>query len=125
MPRTKNYFKMKMILNLLVTAASAYLLGELLSGIELQDFSSAIVFAIVLGLLNMVVTPILKLIGLPLNILTLGLFSLVINAIVVYMASGIMQTVHIDNFAWALLFSFLLSIVSSVIGGIVGVAKNK
>lgn len=116
---------MKMILNLLVTAASAYLLGELLSGIELQDFSSAIVFAIVLGLLNMVVTPILKLIGLPLNILTLGLFSLVINAIVVYMASGIMQTVHIDNFAWALLFSFLLSIVSSVIGGIVGVAKNK
>ena len=77
---------MGIIIRLLVTAAVAFGLTYILSGVHINSFGAAIVFAIVLGILNLIVKPILKLLGLPLTIITLGLFSLVINAAVVYLA---------------------------------------
>lgn len=69
---------MNLIIKLLITAVAAYLLTYVLSGVHFDGFSSTIVFALVLGVLNLIVKPILKLLGLPLTIITLGLFSLVI-----------------------------------------------
>ncbi|MDO5615778.1 MAG: phage holin family protein, partial [Cruoricaptor ignavus] len=63
---------MNLVIRLLITAGSAYLLQNILSGVHFSDFATALVFAIVLGLLNIFVTPIFKILGLPITIFTLG-----------------------------------------------------
>ena len=105
---------MNMLIRLLVTALVAYLLPYVLKGIHFDGFSTALIFAIVLGVLNVIVTPILKILGLPLTILTLGLFSLVINAAVVLLADHFIDGMTIDGFWWAFIFSILLSIITSL-----------
>ncbi len=109
---------MRIIINLLVTAAVAFLLTKVLSGVHIDGFSTAIVFAIILGILNLIVSPILKLLGLPLTIITLGLFSLVINAIVILIADYFIEGMQIDGFWWAFIFSIALSLITSLVSGI-------
>ena len=92
---------MNLLLRLLVTAVVAYFLAQILPGIQFDGFGGAIIFAIVLGILNLVVTPILKILGLPLTILTLGLFSLVINALVILIADYFIDSMNVDGFLWA------------------------
>ena len=106
---------MKVIIKLLITAVVAYFLPKILSGVQVADFTSAIIFAVVLGLLNLIVRPILSLLSLPITILTLGLFSLVINALIILLADHFTDGINIDGFLWALVFSVLLSIVTSII----------
>lgn len=107
-----------MLIRLLTTALVAYLLPYVLKGIHFDGFSTALIFAIVLGVLNLIVTPILKILGLPLTILTLGLFSLVINAAVVLLADQFIDGMTIDGFWWAFIFSIALSILTSLLSGI-------
>lgn len=109
---------MNFIISLLITAVSAYLIQMILPGVHFSDFVSTIVFALVLALVNLIVTPILKILGLPLTILTLGLFSLVINALVILLVDYFVDGMTIDGFWWAFLFSILLSIVTSVLGSL-------
>ncbi len=109
---------MNLIIELLVTAVVAYFLSYILTGIRFDGFTSAIIFAIVLGLLNLIVTPILKILGLPLTIITLGLFSLVINAIVILIAESAISGMTVDNFWWAFIFSIALSLITSLLNGI-------
>lgn len=109
---------MRIIINLLVTAVVAFFLTKILSGVHIDGFFTAIVFAIVLGILNLIVSPILKLLGLPLTIITLGLFSLVINAIVILIADYFIDGMHIDGFWWAFIFSIALSLITSLVSGI-------
>ncbi len=109
---------MKFIIRLLITAAVAYLLPRVLDGVHFNDFQTAIVFAIVLGLLNIFIKPFLKLIGLPFTILTLGLFSLVINAAVILLADYFVDGMSIDGFWWAFIFSIALSVITSLLNGI-------
>ena len=109
---------MNMLIRLLITALVAYLLPYVLKGIHFDGFSTALIFAIVLGVLNLIVTPILKILGLPLTILTLGLFSLVINAAVVLLADHFIEGMTIDGFWWAFIFSIALSILTSLLSGI-------
>lgn len=105
---------MNLIIRLLITAVAAYLLTYVLFGVRFDGFSSTIVFALVLGLLNLFVKPILKLLGLPLTIITLGLFSLVINAVVIMIADYFVDGMTVDGFWWALIFSIVLSLLTSV-----------
>lgn len=109
---------MGMIIRLLVTAVVAFLLTKVLSGVHIDDFTTALVFAVVLGLLNLIVTPILKLIGLPLTIITLGLFSLVINALVILIADYFIDGMKVDGFLWAFIFSIALSVITSLVSGL-------
>ena len=106
---------MNFLIRILVIAAVSFGLAHLLKGIHVADFWTALVFAIVLALLNMFIRPILILLTLPVTFITLGLFLFVINAIVVLIASKFVDGFHIDNFWWALLFSIILSIVTSAI----------
>ncbi|MBL1220317.1 phage holin family protein [Chryseobacterium sp. L7] len=105
---------MNLIIRLLVTAIVAYLLTKVLPGVHFEGFSSAIIFAIVLGILNIFVKPILGLLGLPLTIITLGLFALVINALIILIADYFIDSMVVDGFWWALIFSVLLSFVTSL-----------
>ena len=109
---------MNLIIRLLVTAVVAFFLTKILSGVHFDGFSTAIVFAIVLGILNLIVSPVLKILGLPLTIITLGLFSLVINAWVILIADYFIDGMTIDGFWWAFIFSIALSLITSLVNGI-------
>ena len=106
---------MNFILRLLVTALVAFALAQLLNGIHVDTYWTALVFAIVLAILNVLVKPILIILTLPLTIFTLGLFLFVVNALVVLLASRFVDGFKIDNFWWGLLFALLLSFVTSIL----------
>ena len=107
---------MNTIIKLIITAVVAYLLPILnnpnvLSGVHVTTFSAAIIFAIVLGLLNLFVKPILHLFSFPITLLTLGLFALVINAIIILLADHFTDGIQIDGFGGHL-FSVWLYLLS-------------
>ncbi|MGV8915933.1 MAG: phage holin family protein [Kaistella sp.] len=106
---------MNLLIRLLVTAVVAYFLAYVLPGIHFDGFGAAIIFAIVLGILNLIVTPILKVLGFPLTIITLGLFSLVINAMVILIADYFVDSMNVDGFLWAFIFSIALSLITSFV----------
>ncbi len=105
---------MNFIIRLLVTAAVAYGLAYLLKGIHIDSYWTALVFALVLAIVNLIVRPLLIILTIPLTIITLGLFLFVINALMVLLASKVVDGITIDGFWWALLFGLLLSVVSSL-----------
>ncbi len=109
---------MNLIIRLLVTAVVTYFLTKFLDGVHLDNFTTAIFFAIVLSIVNLIIKPILKILGLPITILTLGLFSLVINALMVLIADYFIEGMEIDGFWWALIFSIALSVLTSLLNGI-------
>jgi putative membrane protein len=90
----------------------------LLPGIRISGFGSALVAALVLGFINTFIRPLLLLLTLPINFLTLGLFTLVINALLIMATSGIVSGFHVDGFWWALLFSIVLAVVHWVLGAL-------
>ncbi|MFT3979111.1 MAG: phage holin family protein [Ferruginibacter sp.] len=104
---------MNFLIRLIISALVAYGLSTILSGVHIPDFKDALIFALVLAFLNAIVKPLLVLLTLPATILTLGLFLFVINACMILLADYLMDGVKIDGFWWALLFSLLLSVISS------------
>ncbi|MFD1294772.1 phage holin family protein [Lutibacter holmesii] len=105
---------MKLILKILLTAVAVVILANILPGIHVVNYTSAIFVAIVLGLLRVTVKPLLIIFTLPVTVLTLGLFLLVINAIIIMMAGYFVDGFLVDGFWWALLFSLLLSFLQSI-----------
>ncbi len=110
---------MNFIIRLLITAAAAFGLSKVLTGVHIDDFTTAIIFALVLGILNLLIKPILVILTIPVTIVTLGLFLLVINAIIILIADKLMDGITIDGFWWAFIFSIILSLVSSVLTSLV------
>jgi putative membrane protein len=111
---------MNFIIRLLITAAVAYGLSMVLSGVHIPDFKDAFIFAIVLALLNTFIKPLLVIFTFPITIVTLGLFLFVINAIIILLADKFMDGITIDGFWWALIFSLVLSVVSSAAQTLLG-----
>ena len=106
---------MNFIIKLIVTAAVAFALSRVLKGIHIDTYWTALVFALVLAVANVILKPILVLLTIPLTIITLGLFLFVINALMVLLAAHFVNGISIDGFWWALVFGLLLSIVSSLL----------
>jgi len=107
---------MRWVINILITAVVVYLLSELLKPhIVINSFTTAIIFALVLAVLNVIVKPIIVLLTLPLTIITLGLFLLVVNVIIILLADKFVSGIKVDGFLWAFIFGLLLSVVSAVI----------
>lgn len=106
---------MKLILRVLLTALAVVILAKILGGISVDSYATAIIVAVVLGLLNYIVKPILIIFTLPVTILTLGLFLLIINAIIIILADKLVSGFDVSNIWWALLFSLLLSFLQSVL----------
>ncbi|HOX11194.1 MAG TPA: phage holin family protein [Candidatus Moranbacteria bacterium] len=100
-------------LSALAIIITAYLLPT--EAIYVKSFFVALVVAVVLGLLNSVIRPILIILTLPLEIMTLGLFTFVINAGLVLLTSNIVAGFHVKSFWWALVFSLVLSLISGVL----------
>ena len=106
---------MNFIIKIVVIAAVSFILAKVLNGIHVDDFWTAIVFAIVLAILNVFAKPLLIILTLPLTLITLGLFLFVINTIIVLLASNFVDGFSIDNFWWGLLFSILLTTIMSFV----------
>jgi putative membrane protein len=106
---------MNFIIRLLITAAVAYGLSMVLTGVHIADFKTAFIFAIVLALLNFIVKPLLVILTLPITILTLGIFLFIINALIIMLADKFIDGIKVDGFLWALIFSLILSLVSSLV----------
>jgi putative membrane protein len=100
----------KLIVHLLVSALLLWLVSQFVSGIYIRGFGSAIVAALVLGLVNFLVRPILVIITLPITILTLGLFLIVINALMLLLTSSLVPGFHVASFTAALIGGLLLGL---------------
>lgn len=106
---------MGLLLRILITAALVMLISNFLPGVTVESYLQSIYVAIILGLLNLFIKPIIVLFTLPVTILTLGLFLLVINAFIVLLCSNIVGGFHVESFWTALFFSIILSIFQSVV----------
>ena len=107
---------MKFIIRLLITAAVAYGLAMILDPhVTVRSFGSALIFVFVLAVLHAIVKPILVLLTLPISIMTLGLFLLVINVIILMLADKFVPGIKVDGFLWAFIFGLLLSLISSAL----------
>jgi len=104
---------MNVVLRIIISAVVAFALSYILSGVHIQSFVTALILAIVLGLLNIFVKPILIILTLPITIFTFGLFLFVINALIILLAAKFVNGFRVDGFWWALLFSLLLSVLTS------------
>jgi putative membrane protein len=106
---------MNLLMRLIVTSVVAFGLSYLLDGIKFDSFWTAIIVAIVLAILNAIIKPILILLTLPITLFTFGLFLFVINALIILLAEKLVDGFFVDGFWWALLFSLLLSILTSLL----------
>ena len=106
---------MNFFLKMILSSVAVIIVSYLLPGVFVEDFFAALILAVVLAILNTLVKPILIIFTIPLTFFTLGLFLLVINAIIILMADGIVPGFQVDGFWWALIFSILLSITNSLL----------
>jgi len=101
---------MKLILHWFVATVAIILVSYILPGVSLAGFWTAVLVALVLGIIMAVIKPILVVLTLPINIVTLGLFTLVINAVLILLASSLIPGFAVDGFWTAVLFSIILSL---------------
>lgn len=115
---------LKILLTWLGTTAGLLIISSLPLGVEIDTFGKALISAAVFGILNAFLTPILQLLALPITIITLGLFALVVNAIIFGLAAWLVHGFRLRWGVWsALLGSIALSIVNSIIFHIAGVPR--
>lgn len=89
----------------------------ILPGVEVDSFFTGMIVALILGLFNTILKPILVILTLPITVLTMGLFLIVINAFLIQLASSFVGGFSVDGFWYAVLFSFVLSVVTSIFNG--------
>jgi putative membrane protein len=106
---------MKIIIHWLVSAVAIIIAAYLLPGVNVTGIVAALVLAVVLGIINAFIRPLLILLTLPISIVTLGLFTLVINALLILLASHIVPGFSVDSFLWAFVFGIVLALVHFVI----------
>src|SRR5512135_2962634 len=98
---------MRLIINWLITTAAILISAYLLPGIAIRSIGAALITALVLGLINAIVRPILVILTFPITVVTLGLFIFVLNALLVLLTSAIVPGFEVRSFGWALLFSLV------------------
>ncbi|MEX2670854.1 MAG: phage holin family protein [Phycisphaeraceae bacterium] len=114
-----------LILKWLLAALVIYLIALILPGVHVDGFIRALVAALVLGLLNTLVRPLLVIVTLPITVLTLGIFLIVINALLIMFAGWLLVGFAVDGFGWALLAAVLIGLLNLVFDAFVeGVRRS-
>ena len=106
---------MRLLLGWAINAGVLLLLPYLLPAVQVEDFWTALLVALVLGLLNAIVRPVLVLLTLPITVLTLGLFLFVINGLTFWLAARMLDGFTVTGFWWAVLAALLYSVISSFV----------
>lgn len=115
----------RFFLKILVSSLAALISAYILSGVHIDNFITAIMVAVVLALLNTFIKPILIFFTLPVTIVTFGLFLLIINIVIIKWTSNIVEGFEVDGWWSALLFSLLISFVTSILEGLAGTNNKK
>ncbi len=115
---------MNWIIRLLLNGLAVVLTAYLLPGVDVNDYGTALIVALILAIVNVVVKPVLVVLTIPITILTLGLFLLVINAAIILFVDNLVSGFVVRGFWWALLFSLILSIFNSLFNDLVGKKKD-
>ncbi len=115
---------MSLILRILINALAVFALAYILPGVMVNSYVTAITVAIVLSVLNLLLKPVLTLFTLPITVLTLGLFLLVINALIVMLVDKLVDGFAVNSFWTAILFSILLSFVQSILYALTNTKEN-
>lgn len=110
---------MGLLLIWILNAVALLIVAYILPGISVASFGSALIAALVLGLLNTLVKPVLVLLTLPITVVTLGLFLLVLNALVFWFVGSVLKGFQVDGFWWAFLGALIYSIIASLLSGLV------
>jgi putative membrane protein len=108
---------MKFIIQVLISALAVMVTQWILPGVSVDTFFTGIIVALILGLFNATIKPFLVILTLPITVVTFGLFLLVINAFVINLAASFIDGFQVAGFWWAVIFSLILSIVTSIFGG--------
>lgn len=116
---------MNILIRVLITSLAAFAVAYVLPGVSIDQYLTAIVVAVVLALLNVLIKPLLIILTLPITVVTLGLFLLVINAVIILIASHFISGFHVTGFWSALFFSILLSLLTSVLYRLGGTRDRK
>ena len=103
---------MRLLVGWMINAGVLFALAHLLPGVQLRGIGAALVVALVLGLLNTLIRPILLVLTLPINVLTLGLFTFVINGFMVWLAARLVDGFAVAGFGWAMLAALAYSLAS-------------
>lgn len=109
---------MYLLLSLFLSAVSLMITSTLVPGFQITDFKAAVLAAIVLGLVNTFIKPLLLLLTAPLNLLTLGLFTFVVNAIMLWSVSLIVHGLVIEGWLPAVLAAIVLSVTSTILSSV-------
>ncbi|MGR7949132.1 phage holin family protein [Alcaligenes sp. RM2] len=109
---------MTLLLVWILNAVALLVVAYILPGITVASFGSAMIAALVLGLLNTLVKPLLIVLTLPITIVTLGLFLLVLNALVFWFAGSILKGFQVEGFWWAVIGAIVYSLVSGLLSGL-------
>lgn len=109
---------MELILIWILNAVALLVVAYILPGITVASFGSALIAALVLGLLNTLVKPVLIFLTLPITVVTLGLFLLVLNALVFWFAGSILKGFQVNGFWWAVAGAIIYSLVSGLLSGL-------
>lgn len=117
---------MRIVVSLLLNALALIATAYIVPGVSVDSFQTALLAAIVLGLLNAFIRPILLVLTLPLNIMTLGLFTFVVNAIVLWIVTLVVKGLQIESMLTTILAAIVLSVVSTALSMLLqDVAKSK
>jgi putative membrane protein len=114
---------MNLIIRIIVTAGLVFGIAHFLPGVHVAGPYTAMLVAVVLGLLNIFIKPIMVLLTLPFTIVTLGLFLLVVNALIIVLCTKIVGGFYVVTFWVAMLFSIILSLSQSIVYAIIGKDK--
>ncbi len=109
---------MQIILALVLNAAALLATAYIVPGFHVADFTAAILAAIVLGVVNTFIKPILSYITAPITVVTLGLFAFVINAVVLFIVAAVVKGLTIDGWVPAILGAIVLSVVSTILNSV-------
>lgn len=100
------------LLTIILSTVAVFVSAQILPGVHLEGWGTALAVAVVLAIINAFIRPLVLLLTLPINILTLGLFTFVIMALMVMLVSAIVPGFHIDGFWWAMAFALVLAIIN-------------
>ena len=106
---------MQIIISWIVSAMVIFSIAYVLPGVHVANFTSALVVALILGIINAFVKPVLLIVTLPINILTLGFFTFILNAILILLVSQIVPGFVVDGFLWAFIFGIILSVANTFV----------
>ena len=111
---------MKLIINILLSSVAIYLTALLVDQVIVTNYVTSLIAALVLGVINVTIKPVVKFLTLPLNILTLGILGFIINGVALYAVTYLVDGFDVVSFWWAVLAALLITFITTILSALLG-----